>query len=67
MSSEFFNALETLEREKGIPKDYMLERVEAALVSAYKRDMGGNSNVKVVIDQKKRTIKVYQEKKLLIN
>ncbi len=65
MSSEFFNALETLEKEKGIPKDYMLERVEAALVSAYKRDMGGNSNVKVVIDQKKRAIKVYQEKNIV--
>ena len=65
MSSEFFTALETLEKEKGIPKDYMLERVEAALLSAYKRDMGGNSNVKVIIDQKKRTIKVYQEKNIV--
>ena len=46
MNNEFFNALEALEKEKGIPKEYMLEKVEAALISAYKRDNGGNSNVR---------------------
>ena len=38
MNSELFEALELLEKEKGISVDYMLERVEAALISAYKRD-----------------------------
>ena len=60
MSSELFDALTDLEREKGIPKEYMFERVEAALVSAYKRDKDGNSNVKVVINAEKKTIKMYQ-------
>ena len=34
MNSELFEALDMLEKEKGISKDYMLERVEAALISA---------------------------------
>ena len=50
MNSEFFEALDLLEQEKGIPKEYMLEKVEAALISAYKRDKNGNSNVRVAID-----------------
>ena len=30
----FLNALDLLEKEKGIPKDYMLEKIEAALTAA---------------------------------
>lgn len=62
MNAEFFAALEALEKEKGIPEEYMLEKVEAALVSAYKRDMDGNSNVKVIIDPDKKDIKMFQLK-----
>ncbi|MDD6800920.1 MAG: transcription termination factor NusA [Firmicutes bacterium] len=60
MNTEFFSALDALEKEKGIPKQYMLERVEAALISAYKRESGA-SNVKVVIDETKNDIRVYQQ------
>ena len=59
MNSEFFTALEILEKENGIPKEYMLERVEAALISAFKRENGG-SNVRIAIDPVKKDIKVYQ-------
>ena len=62
MNAEFFNALDALEKEKGIPKEYMLEKVEAALVAAFKRDNGGNDNVRVVMDPVKKDIKVYQFK-----
>ena len=44
MNTEFFNALDALEKERGIPKEYMLEKVEAALISAFKRDNGGRTN-----------------------
>ncbi len=60
MNTEFFTALEMLEKEKGIPKEYMLERVEAALVSAYKREVGG-SNVKVILDAQKKELKIFQQ------
>ena len=59
MNNEFFTALELLEKEKGIPKEYMLERVEAALISAYKRENGG-TNVRVHIDPVKKDVKVFQ-------
>lgn len=62
MNSEFFNALDLLEKEKGIPKEYMLERVEAALITAYKRECGGNSNVRVVLDPVKKDVKVYRQR-----
>ena len=65
MNTEFFTALELIEKEKGIPKEYMLERVEAALISAYKKDQGGNSNVKVVIDPVKKEVRMYQQKNVV--
>ncbi len=60
MNNELFDALELLEKEKGISKDYMLERIEAALVSAYKREYG-SSNCKVIIDSEKKDLHMYQE------
>jgi N utilization substance protein A len=62
MNKELFNALKALEEEKGIPQAYMIEKIEAALVSAYKKEYGNNTNVRVVIDPSKDDIKVYQQK-----
>ncbi len=62
MNTEFFNALDLLEREKGISKQYMLEKVEAALMSAFKKELGGNTNVRILLDEKKKEMKVYQQK-----
>ncbi len=62
MNKEFFDALDLLEREKGIPKEYMLEKVEAALVSAFKREIGGATNVRIVLDPAKKDMKVLQQK-----
>ena len=60
MNTEFFTALELLEKEKGIPKEYMMEKVTAALTSAFKRELGGTDNVKIVLDPVKKDMKVYQ-------
>ena len=65
MNTEFFNALDILEKEKGISKEYMLEKVEAALVAAFKRDNNGNSNVRVVMDPVKKDVKVYSVKNIV--
>ncbi|MBO4353411.1 MAG: transcription termination/antitermination protein NusA [Clostridia bacterium] len=61
MNTEFFNALDLLEKERGISKAYMLEKVEAALVSAFKKDSGGNTNVRIVIDPDKKEIKMFKQ------
>ncbi len=62
MNKEFFDALELLEKEKGISKEYMLEKVEAALISAFKREHGGKSNVRVVLNPEKKDVRVYEYK-----
>lgn len=64
MNIEFFTALELLEKEKGIPKDYMLEKIEAALVGACKKELG-TANVRVSIDSEKRDVKVYLQREVV--
>ena len=65
MNTEFFTALELLEREKGIPQAYMMEKIEAALVSAFKKEYGNNTNVRVHIDPAKKDVRVYQQKEVV--
>ena len=65
MNKELFAALDMLEKEKGIPKAYMYEKIEAALVSAFKKEYGNNTNVRVHIDERKEDIKVYQQKEVV--
>lgn len=65
MNKELFAALDMLEKEKGIPKSYMYEKIEAALVSAFKKEYGNNTNVRVVVDERKEDIKVYQQKEVV--
>ena len=40
MNNELFLALELLEQERGISSSYMLTKIEAALVSAFKKEYG---------------------------
>ncbi len=58
MNNEFFDALLMLEKEKGIPADYLLEKIKAAIVIAVKRDFGGVENVVVEISPESRKFKV---------
>ena len=65
MNAELFTALELLEKEKGIPAEYMIEKIEAALISAYKKEYGNNTNVRVLIDPVKKDVRVYQQKEVV--
>lgn len=58
------NALDALEAEKGISKEIVIDALEAALVSAYKRHYGQAQNVEVEFDQKKGKIHVYAVKEV---
>lgn len=62
MNKDFFTALDMLEQEKGIPKDYMVEKVEAALASACKKDFGVGDNVVVHLNEKRYDFKVCLKK-----
>ena len=53
MNKALFAALDMLESTKGIPKAYMYEKLEAALINAYRREMGGSTNVRVQINEEK--------------
>lgn len=64
MSKEMIEALDALEKEKGIKKEIVIEALEAALVSAYKRNYGQAQNVEVDFDEKKGNIHVYAVKEV---
>ena len=58
-NKELILALEDLEKEKGIKKEYLLGSIEAALVTAYKRHFDALENVKVVMDKQTGATYVY--------
>lgn len=49
-NTEFFEALRLLEKEKGIDGAYLLEKIQAAIVLAVKKDFGGKDNIVVKAD-----------------
>ena len=61
-NKELILALEELEKEKGIEKAYLLESIETALVTAYKKNFDSLENVKVVMDQDTGATHVYSVK-----
>ena len=63
---EFFTAIELIEKEKGIPKNYMLEKITQALISAYKRDHEGISdNVFVEANEITQTVRMFVKKEIV--
>ncbi len=66
-STELVMALDELEKEKGIKKEVLLESIETALVTAYKRNFDSAENVKVTMDGKTGQIHVYAEKEVVEN
>ncbi|MBQ3437595.1 MAG: transcription termination/antitermination protein NusA [Fusobacterium sp.] len=61
-SKIFLEALEELEREKGINKESVLEAVELAMLAAYKKNYGDDENVEVAMDRESGDIKVFAKK-----
>ena len=64
-NKELILALEDLEKEKGMNKDYILDSIETALVTAYKRNFDSLENVKVVMDRKTGATHVYSVKQIV--
>lgn len=58
MNAEFLSAIEQLERQKGIKKEILLDAVNQAILNAYKKNYGNNTDVEVSIDLKKGEIKI---------
>ncbi len=62
MSSELLDALTALEEQKGISRDVLIDAIEAALVTAYKRNFNQAQNVRVDLNLKTGTMVVYSRK-----
>ena len=66
MNSEFLLALNEIEKEKNISKEILLDAIDAALVSAYKRNYSTNhNNVVVNIDRETGSVKVFIQKEVV--
>ncbi len=62
MSSEIFESLEMIEEEKGISRDIVLDALESALISAYKKHFGAVSDIGVVFDEGGGAIRIIARK-----
>lgn len=62
MNGELINALSQIERERNIPFSVLIDAIEAALMSAYRRDFGQSPNITVVIDRKTGEVRVIAKK-----
>ncbi len=62
MNIEFIEALKDLEKERGIEMDVLIEAIEAALISAYKKNYGSSQNVRVEINRNNGEIHVIYRK-----
>ncbi len=66
MNEEFFEALDALEKERGISKDYMLEKIRAAIVAAVKRERGiAGENVCANFDAEKKNVRFFIAKDIV--
>ena len=64
MNAEIMGALDQLEKEKGIPKDYMLEKITQALLAAYKKDHTGYTE-NVVVNIVDGEMKMFVQKEVV--
>lgn len=62
MSSEFFESLNIIEEEKGISRDIILDALESALISAYKKHFGTVQDIGVVFDEETGDIRIIARK-----
>lgn len=62
MNADFMMAIEQLGREKGIVPEVIFDALEAALISAYKRNFGSAQNVHVSLNRTTGDIHVFARK-----
>lgn len=62
MNSEFIEALDSIEKERGINKDILIDAIEAALISAYKRNYGTSNNVRASVDRDTGEVQIFASK-----
>ena len=59
MNAEFFDAVADIEKEKGIPREYMYEKIRQAMLTAFRKDTPDcEDNVEVILDEDKKKIEM---------
>ena len=68
MNAEFFQAIEELEKEKGIPREYMYDKIRQAMLAAFRRDNPNcEDNVEIILDEDKKRIEMVVNKTVVEN
>ncbi len=62
MNAEFFTALDLLEKENGIPKEYMIQQIELALANSCRKELGSSTVIRVQLDPNKKDMRVFQQR-----
>lgn len=63
MNAEFFDAIADIEVEKGIPREYMYEKIKQAMLAAFRRDNPNcEDNVEIALDEDKKRIEMFVNK-----
>lgn len=62
MNAEFMEALNAIEKERGISKDILIDAFESALIAAYKRNYGTTGNVRAVVDRDMGEVQIFASK-----
>lgn len=65
MNKEFFEAVKLMEEEKGIPADYLYEKIADAIIKGVKHDFNGEDVVFCDINAEKQSFKVYARKEVV--
>jgi len=65
MSSELMQALTDLEKERGIPKEALIDAIKSALNTAYKKNFGTSQNVAVELDESTGGVRVFAQKRIV--
>ena len=64
MSNELMQALNELEKERGIPKSALIDAIRTALNTAYKKNFGTSQNVSVELNEINGAVQVYAQKRV---
>ncbi len=62
MNQEFMQALEELEKDRGIDKDILIDTIEQALLTAYKKNFSSAQNVRVEVDRDGGNVKIFSQR-----
>ena len=67
MNADFFNALDLLEKENGISKEYMISQIELALANACRKEVGPTTVIRVQLDPNQKVMRVFQQRTVVLD